>query len=450
MSKKNLEYFCRECGAKYSKWMGRCSQCQSWSSIEESQPDKSEEKRKGLGTTGKAVLLKDVDSEGAPRQKTGISELDNVLGGGLVKGSLILIGGDPGIGKSTLLLQTMVTLSTADIPCLYVTGEESLSQVKMRANRLQFKAPSLNAMCETNLDIILAEAVQLKPDILVIDSIQTIYKPELTGSPGAESQLREVTLALMVFAKTQGCTVILVGHVTKGGQIAGPKVIEHMVDTVVYFEGDKHHSYRVLRSVKNRFGATHEIGVFEMTSGGLTEIKNPSSLFIQDSEERDPGSVITCSMEGTRPLLLEIQALVNRTSFSNAQRVAMGIDQKRLTILLALLEKFAGVEIGMQDVFVNVAGGIRMEEPAADLALAAAVASNHLNKASLPATVALGELGLNGEIRSVSHLEARIKECIYLGFKRIITPPLKKKLNFKNIELIQVKKLSQGLEAIYG
>jgi DNA repair protein RadA/Sms len=394
------------------------------------------------------MQLREVTSGEKTRIRTGTDEFDRVLGGGIIDGSLILIGGDPGIGKSTLLLQVTAILSAADVACMYVSGEESLEQIKARAERLNIPSPALSVMCETDLSKILDEAGKIRPKVMVIDSIQTIYNPELPGTPGAETQLKEAALGLMVYAKSNHCAVFLVGHVTKGGQIAGPKLIEHMVDTVIYFEGDRYNTYRILHAVKNRFGATNEIGVFEMQATGLIQVKNPSALFVQNSKERAPGSVITCSMEGSRPILIEIQALLNRTSYPHPQRVATGFDARRLAIILALLEKFAGVAIGLQDVFLSIAGGLRIEEPAADLAVAAAVASSHLNKKSVPATIALGELGLNGEVRSVSNLEARIKEALRMGFKRIIMPDSPGRLRVQGTELIRVRKLQQALESI--
>jgi DNA repair protein RadA/Sms len=367
-----------------------------------------------------------------------------------VPGSLVLIGGDPGIGKSTLLLQMATMLSTAEVPVLYVTGEESLTQLKMRAERLETPSPDMFVLPETDLDAIFRQCLETRPKVLVIDSIQTIYKPSLPGSPGSTTQLRECTLALMVHAKTTNTAVFIVGHVTKEGVLAGPRMLEHMVDTVIYFEGERHGAYRVLRAVKNRFGATNEIGVFEMVSTGLNQVDNPSQVFVHNRGERDPGSVVSCTMEGTRPILIEVQALVSRSNFSMAQRVSMGFDSKRLTILLALLEKFAGIDIGPQDVFLSLAGGFRVEEPAVDLAVAAAVASNHLGKKCLPNTLALGELGLNGELRTLPQAEARVKEAMRLGFKTVVLPKVMQgKVNVPGIEYRFVRKLGEAFEHIY-
>ncbi len=452
-SKSQSLFVCRECGERSSKWTGKCLSCGAWSSIIETREDAEPTQRRGLSQSGQATLavpLRDVATQTEVRIKTSINELDRVLGGGIVPGSLILIGGDPGIGKSTLLLQMMVVLSTADVPTLYVTGEESLGQLKMRSERLATPSPSLLVLAETDLEVVFKQVEKLHPKVLIIDSIQTVYKPDLPASPGSVSQLRECTLALMVHAKSTGCATFIVGHVTKEGTLAGPRMVEHMVDTVVYFEGERHHSYRMLRAVKNRFGATNEIGVFEMGADGLQQVENPSQVFVQNSGERDPGSVISCTMEGTRPILLEMQALVGRSHFSVAQRVSMGFDSKRLTIILALLEKFAGIEIGGHDVFVNVAGGFRVEEPAIDLAVAASVASNHLGRKCLAGTLALGELGLNGELRSIPLIEARIREAARLGFKSIVIPKAgANKIYVPGVTLHPVQKLNDAFEYLY-
>jgi DNA repair protein RadA/Sms len=320
----------------------------------------------------------------------------------------------------------------------------------MRAERLETPSPEMYVLSETNLDAIFKQCEKTRPGVLVIDSIQTIYKPDLPGSPGSMTQLKECTLALMVFAKSTGTAVFIVGHVTKDGVLAGPRMLEHMVDTVIYFEGERHNAYRILRAVKNRFGATHEIGVFEMASAGLTQVDNPSQVFVHNRGERDPGSVVSCTLEGTRPILVEVQALVSRSNYSMPQRVSMGLDSKRLTILLALLEKFAGINIGPQDVFVSLAGGFRVEETAVDLAIAAAVASNHLGRKCLANTLALGELGLNGELRTVPQVDARVKEAMRLGFKTVVLPkPMQGKVNVPGVELKFVKKLSDAFEFIY-
>ena len=458
-SKTTREYLCTECGAQFPKWMGRCPSCNAWSSLEE-KISTSTFSHQGLGVgtslgnkdnpSGKPIPLKEIQSSGAKRIHTGVTELDRVLGGGILPGSFVLLGGDPGIGKSTLLLQTLITLHDHNVSCLYVSGEESVEQIKVRAIRLGTLNTTLPVLCETNLTQILKVAEQYKPQVLVVDSIQTVFNPENSGVPGGETQIKDSAMGLMLYAKSNQCAVMIVGHVTKGGQIAGPKVVEHMVDTVTYFEGEKHNIYRMLRSVKNRFGATYEVGIFEMADQGLVPIQNASELFVQNHQDRDPGSVISCSLEGTRPILVEIQALVNRSSFSNAQRVSMGFDTKRLTIILALLEKFAGVEVGMHDVFLSIAGGLRIEDPASDLAIAAAIASNHLNKPAIPGTLVLGELGLNGEIRPVSQLAQRIQEAVRMGFKRLVIPKTEKKPKpTKTLEVLVVTNLKEALNSIY-
>ncbi len=475
-SAKNVTFACKECGDTFSKWAGRCPSCGTWDSLIEFKdaPAEAALASRGLGahnlpnlpggrfsvgggaaqaasgpSQGAVMALKDVPVRDEHRVSTGIAEFDRVLGGGVVEGSLVLIGGDPGIGKSTLLLQTAALLSAGGVKTLYISGEESLNQLKMRAARLETPGSDLLVAAETDLNEIFRRAAETAPQVLIIDSIQTVHKPDVNSSPGSVTQLREATLALMVHAKSTGCAVFLVGHVTKEGQLAGPRILEHMVDTVIYFEGERHHAYRILRAVKNRFGATHEIGVFEMGSTGLRQVHNPSEAFLQTRDDRAPGSVVTCCLEGSRPLLLEVQALVGRTNYAMPQRVSMGFDQKRLTLLLAILEKFAGLEIGPQDVFINLAGGFRVDEPAIDLAVAAAVAGNHMGKQSLPATLALGEIGLNGELRPVPQLEARLREAQRLGFKTAVIPEMQKNLpRVTGMELRMARRLRDALEML--
>ncbi len=464
MPKATALFACRECGDTFSKWSGRCPSCGTWDAVVEMsaadvRAHSGGESRSPAAATAAANpprSLKSVEErEGHERLSTGIGELDRVLGGGIVPGSLVLIGGDPGIGKSTLMLQMAALLAAADVPTLYATGEESLTQLKLRSRRLQVPGAALQVLAETALDNVLEHATGVAAQVLVIDSIQTMQRADRAGSPGSPGQLRECTLALLSFAKAHNCAVFLVGHVTKEGVLAGPRMLEHMVDTVIYFEGDRHLSYRILRAVKNRFGATSEIGVFEMAAEGLRPVANPSQPFLASHGERDPGSMIACVWEGTRPILVEVQALVSRTHYAAPQRVGMGLDAKRLSVLLALLEKFAGIEIGMQDVFVNVAGGMRVEEPAADLALAAAIAGNHLGRRSTPATLALGELGLNGELRRVPQLEARLREAARLGFRAAVVPTLvpseeSGRVRVKGMELHPVRKLSEALPLLYS
>lgn len=450
MAKKaQSQYVCTECGAISPKWVGRCPQCQAWSTLEEQQIE-SKSPRRGLGHGGSSAAqpqpLAQIPTHSTERLTTANPELDRTLGGGFAPGSLVLLGGDPGIGKSTLVLQTLATLAAAGISVLYVTGEESPVQVKLRSERLQVSGSEMLLLSETNLSRILQQAQSLRPKVMVIDSIQTVYKEDLPGTPGSVNQLRECTLELMVFAKTSGCVTLLVGHVTKEGQIAGPRILEHMVDTVAYFEGDRNHQYRILRTIKNRFGATDEIGVFEMTGHGLVSVENPSLLFLQGRAEPAPGSVASCTLEGSRALLFEVQSLVNSTQYAVAQKVAAGIDQKRLTIILALLDKFGGVHLGNSDVFVSVAGGLRIEDPATDLALALAVAGNHLGFAMPPYTLAMGELGLSGEIRSVSQLEMRVKEAQRLGFKQIIAPSEGRLPSLQNVQVHRFARLEDAVQ----
>jgi len=455
MNKKKSSFECSSCGAKSPVQTGRCLKCGSWGSVAEvrEQTSPGSSGSRGLGQGNGPQILSTIEITDQSRLSTAQSELDRVLGGGLVKGSLTLIGGDPGIGKSTLLLQTLCLLSAAGVSCLYVSGEESPQQIALRAKRLGMPASKLPVLCETNIDVLMEWCQNNPPQIMVVDSIQTLYRPELPHSPGAEVQLREITLALMVYAKTTASTVILVGHVTKSGAIAGPKLIEHMVDTVIYFEGEAHSPFRLLRSIKNRFGATHEIGVFEMRGTGLISMENPSQLFSTLHSAPHPGTITTCNLEGTRPILVEIQALVNRSSYSQAQRVAMGLDSKRLHILLALLEKYAGIEVGLEDVFISAAGGFRISEPASDLALAAAVASSHLGVVAQPSTLCIGELSLSGELRPVSQWEVRIREATRMGYTRIIFPSAQhKKLPRapEGVNFFCAQSLQEALKLIWG
>lgn len=426
-AKKEIEFLCTECGNTTPKWAGKCPFCGAWSSLQEHAVEVQDVAagRGGRGLGGpvhQVVPLKDVAVEDTKRLSTANSEFDRVLGGGFAPGSLVLIGGDPGIGKSTLVLSTLATMNAAGVKALYVSGEESAVQVKLRSERLSVAGSDMLLLCETSLDKILEQAKEIKPQVLVIDSIQTVYKSELAGTPGSASQLRECTLDLMVFAKNSGCITIVIGHVTKDGQIAGPRILEHMVDTVAYFEGDRNHQYRLLRTIKNRFGATDEIGVFEMTSHGLSPVANPSRVFLQEGMPPTPGSVVCCTMEGSRALLFETQALVSQTNYAVPQRVAAGIDAKRLTIILALLEKFGGITIGATDVFATIAGGMKITDTSSDLALALAIASNHLGIPLGRQTIAIGELGLSGEVRGVNLLDQRLKEARRLGMTEAIVP----------------------------
>lgn len=449
--KAGVEFVCRGCGFVSPKWAGKCPECGAWSSFDERPVEASEPKR-GLGAhEARAVPLRELASEEARRVGTGNAEFDRTLGGGFVPGSLVLVGGDPGIGKSTLVLQTLATMAAAGFKALYVSGEESAVQVKLRSERLQVGGSALLLMCETSLEKVLEEAKRLKPDVMVIDSIQTVYKRDLPGTPGAVSQLRECTLDLMVFAKTSGCITILIGHVTKEGQIAGPRILEHMVDTVAYFEGDRNQQFRVLRTIKNRFGATDELGVFEMTALGLVPVENPSKAFLQELDEPAPGSVVSCTIEGSRAILFEAQALVNQSSYAVPQRVAAGVGPKRLTIILALLEKFGGIMIGASDVFASIAGGMHVNDTATDLALALAVAGNYLSIPMPKGSAAIGELGLSGEVRAVSLLDLRIKEAARSGFRTLLVPAAGRiSERVQGVELIRVGSLAEAIEWLRG
>jgi DNA repair protein RadA/Sms len=419
MSKTRIKYICTSCGYESLKWIGKCPGCDNWNTFTEEIVETS--KRKASAYTGKVSLKKINELSGVDesRIKTNIEELDRVLGGGFTPGSVVLLGGDPGIGKSTLAMQTA---SSVKQKVLYVTGEESEAQLKTRAARLNIKSDEFYILAETDLNIILTSINSLAPSLVVIDSIQTTYRNELDNSPGTIIQIRECTALLMEQAKKNSFAALIVGHVTKEGFIAGPKVLEHMVDTVIQFEGESHHAFRILRAQKNRFGSTNEIGIFEMHENGLTEVKNPSELFLSERDRNIPGSAITASIEGTRPILLEVQALVTPSNFGNPQRVTTGFDYRRLSILLAVLEKRAGYRLSANNVFLNMAGGVKIDEPAVDLAVCCSIASSLTDKTIDNKTVLIGEIGLGGEVRSVGQIEKRIQEAEKLGFKRIIIP----------------------------
>ncbi len=424
MSRGGAVYRCQECGYAAPKW-GMCPDCRregKFIELVEERQVTAKGRRRPLETGAAPVLLADVSVEGGERMLTGIAELDRVLGGGVVKGSLILIGGDPGIGKSTLLLQTSRALADLGAPVLYVSGEESAAQVKLRAERLGISPSGLYLLAETNLETVEAHAGSLKPRVLVMDSIQTVYLPELESAPGSVSQVRECGGRLMLLAKRTGIATFLVGHVTKEGALAGPRVLEHLVDTVLYFEGEHHHAYRILRAVKNRFGSTNEIGVFEMTERGLAEVKNPSGFFLSERPRGVPGSVVVSSLEGSRPLLLELQTLVSPANFGTPRRTVLGMDYNRVCLLLAVLEKRMGFPLQTQDVFVNVAGGARVIEPAADLGLIVAAASSYTDRPVKDTFVVFGEVGLAGEVRAVTGLDLRLREAAALGFARAVVP----------------------------
>lgn len=399
-------------------------------------------------TKEKATSIIHIESSSEQRIHTDLQELNRVLGGGIVPGSLVLVGGDPGIGKSTLLLQISLNLAQKNLKVLYISGEESTKQMKLRADRLNALSPELYVLCETNFDHIEEAIEQVQPSFLVIDSIQTVYQPTVTSAPGSVSQVRECTGRFMRIAKTLGIATVLVGHVTKEGAIAGPRMLEHMVDCVLYFEGDRHHSYRILRAVKNRFGSTHEIGIFEMKEVGLQEVLNPSELFLSQRPLGVAGSTVVASMEGTRPILVELQALVTPTNFPSPRRMAAGIDHNRLSLIMAVLEKRMGLFLQNQDAYINVAGGVKLDEPAIDLAVAVSIASSFKDQSTAPYDVIFGEIGLTGEVRAVSRIEQRVKEAQKLGFKRVIMPEnsLKGWKHPKELEIIGVKTVQDALK----
>lgn len=420
MSKTKIKYICSNCGYESLRWIGKCPECESWNSFTEEIVETSPRKANISKSKFSYNKILDVSANEDDRIKTGIIEFDRVLGGGIMPGSVILLGGDPGIGKSTIAMQAASSIKEK---VLYVTGEESEKQIKLRSGRLKVKSDSFFVQAETELSNILGAIKEISPSVVIIDSIQTTYRSELENSPGTITQIRECAAMLMEEAKKNHYSVIIIGHVTKEGMIAGPKILEHMVDTVLQFEGESNHSFRILRAQKNRFGSTNEIGVFEMHEDGLREVTNPSELFLSEREKQTPGSVVTSSVEGSRPILLEVQALVTPSNFGYPQRVSNGFDQKRLSILLAVLEKRAGVRASVNNVFVNVAGGIRVIEPAVDLAVCVSIASSLIDKVVDNQTIIIGEVGLGGEIRSVGHIEKRIQEAQKLGFKSVIIPP---------------------------
>lgn len=444
MPKIKQVYICTQCGYESPKWNGQCPHCKEWSTMEE----KMVQETKGTMGTSRSIEVKsirEVIGGSELRFSTGLKELDRVLGGGLVRGSLTLVGGDPGIGKSTLLLQICKYLGE-DHSILYVSGEESMSQIKLRAERLNVDSENLLLACETNTSTVLNACGTHNPDILIVDSIQTMLSDHVSGTPGSVSQIKEATAAFMHLAKNQGITVFIIGHVTKEGALAGPKILEHMVDTVLYFEGEKNLNHRILRTVKNRFGSTNEIGVFDMQSGGLIEVENPSKMFLEGRPENVPGTCVTCMLEGTRPVLAEIQALVSKTSYPVPRRMANGVDFNRVALLIAVLEKRANFALYNQDAYVNVIGGFRVVETAADLATVLAIASAFSDFEMPGDLIAVGEIGLSGEIRAVSFIEKRIKEAQKLGFSRIMIPTRNKlSTTFDNIEIIKVSSVSQAI-----
>jgi DNA repair protein RadA/Sms len=413
-----VQYVCQSCGYRAPRWLGRCPSCEAWNSMVE----EAEVPRKPAPRAANPVPLPEVSPLPEQRWPTGLAELDRVLGGGFVPGSLVLVGGDPGIGKSTLALQAAHRLAEAGRTVLYVAGEESPQQTRMRAERVGALSRGVWVVSETDLDAVLGTARKLRPALLVVDSIQTVYRPDVPSAPGSVGQVRECAAALLQLAKSEGVAVLLVGHVTKEGMLAGPRVLEHLVDTVLYFEGERHQAYRILRAVKNRFGSTNEIGVFEMRGSGLVEVPNPSAAFLSDRPPGASGAAVVCTLEGSRPLLVEVQALVNPSAFGTPRRATSGVDYNRLLLLLAVLEKHAGLGFSQADVYANAAGGVRVDEPAADLGIALAVASSYRSTALDPKTVFCGELGLAGEVRPVPQLGRRLGEASKLGFVRAFVP----------------------------
>lgn len=425
MSKNKTIHVCQNCGAQSPKWVGRCTECGAWNSYVEEYVRAESPKTTAQGRisdSARPVRLIDVSVDLEDRYTTGIRELDNVLGGGVVRGSLVLVGGDPGIGKSTMLIQMADRIAITKKKVLYVSGEESVKQTKLRADRTGVTSESLYIISENDLEAIMNTVDNLKPDVLIVDSIQTMFRSDIQSAPGSVSQVRECTASLMKTAKREGLSTFIVGHVTKSGAIAGPKVLEHMVDTVLYFEGERFNTYRLLRSVKNRFGSTNEIGVFEMTNQGLIGVSNPSKLFISEKRDESSGSVVVGTMEGTRPMLVEIQALVCHSGFSAPRRTAIGVDYNKVIMLIAVLEKKIGMQLQDQDSYINVVGGIRIDEPAADLGIIIALASSFKNIVIDPEMMFFGEVGLTGEVRNVAHVQSRISEGQKLGFKTFVIP----------------------------
>lgn len=445
LAKRKTVYVCQECGYESIRWMGKCTNCNNWNTFVEEIKQKKGARKSTTQTSPsvKPMKVNEIEYEKEYRLLTHMQELNRVLGGGIVPGSLVLIGGDPGIGKSTLLLQTSAQIAKKH-RVLYVSGEESLQQTKLRANRIGVKAEDLYILAETNIHHILHYIDSVNPRFVVVDSIQTMFKEEITSAPGSVSQVRECTMELMRTAKVKGIPIFIVGHVTKEGAIAGPRMLEHMVDVVLYFEGERHHTYRIIRSVKNRFGSTNELGIFEMKENGLQEVLNPSQLFLEERSSGASGSTIVASMEGTRPVLVEVQALISPSNFGNPRRMATGVDVNRISLLMAVLEKRIGFLLQNQDAYVKIAGGVKLDEPAIDLAIAISIASSFRDEATRPDDIFIGEVGLTGEVRRVSRLEQRIQEAEKLGFKRVICP--KQQIERKgSIEVIGVSTVHEAL-----
>lgn len=444
-------YFCQECGNESPKWLGQCPVCGAWNSFVEEVVEKTSSRAQREKRDVRPTHLSEIISSDEKRISSGMPELDRVLGGGIVQGSMVLVGGDPGIGKSTLLLQVCRNLCSRKVDVLYVSGEESLQQIKIRADRMGTFDDQLSLLCETNLDIIRSVVDRSRPRVLVIDSIQTMYSETVGSAPGSVSQVRESTAVLMQIAKGMNITVFIVGHVTKEGLVAGPRVLEHMVDTVLYFEGDRHAAYRVLRGVKNRFGSTDEIGVFEMCQNGLQEVANPSAFMLNGKPRGASGSVVACSIEGTRPILVEIQALVCHSNFNMPRRTAAGCDYNRVNLLMAVIEKRAGLRLAESDAYINIAGGIRMNEPAVDLGIVLAIISSYKEMPVPDDLICFGEVGLSGEVRAVNLAEQRIAEAAKLGFSRVIMPKVNLsgiRGKYSQLDLVGVENVQEAMRAI--
>lgn len=451
MAKKKSKFVCQTCAYESPKWMGKCPGCSQWSTLVEEISVETKHRSAGHRGHGQTpVPITDIQTDDEPRIPTGLMEFNRVLGGGIVHGSLILVGGDPGIGKSTLLLQVSGMLSSLQHNVLYISGEESTRQIKMRADRLGVTSEQLLVLAQTDVHLIEEQIEREQPKVVIVDSIQTVYREEITSAPGSVAQVRECTSAFMRIAKTKGIAIFIVGHVTKEGAIAGPRLLEHMVDAVLYFEGDRHHSYRILRSVKNRFGSTNEIGIFEMKEKGLSEVRNPSEMFLEERSSGSSGSVVIASMEGTRPVLVELQSLITPTGFGTPRRMTTGVDHQRVSMIMAVLEKRIGMMLSNHDAYVNIAGGVKLQEPALDLGIAVSIASSFRDQPTSPLDVVIGEIGLTGEVRGINRIEQRVQEAQKLGFKRIIIPS--KNLSGwdvpKSIQVIGVNSLQEALEEV--
>lgn len=450
MAKVKTKYTCQECGYQTPKWMGKCPDCGAWNTmVEEVAVEHPPQKNHPLPIgQSRPQALKEIDVTASARIDTGIKELNRVLGGGLVKGELVLLSGDPGIGKSTITMQLMASISGSG-QILYVSGEESKGQIRQRAERLQVDSERIHVVTENNIAILDATVRQLSLDLLIIDSVQTIFDGELQSAPGSVSQLRAVTTYCMNWAKSLGIPTILIGHVTKDGSVAGPRVLEHMVDAVLFFEGDRQSQYRILRGLKNRFGSTNEIGLFDMTEKGLVEISNPSAAFLSERSASVSGSVVTTSLEGTRPILVEVQSLVTKCFYGQPRCMATGTKYDRVAMIMAVLEKRAGLQLGNQDVYLNVVGGLRIDEPACDIAIAMAIISGYLDKEVPNDMVFIGEVGLTGEVRRVQQLERRLQEAVQMGFTQAVIPLQKKKLSIKNMKLIEVAFIGDVIKKVW-